>query len=67
LVKAGALLMARNGVTARPLVESNLRLRTFLVSRADDDSKIASEIVRTFVRKLSDVGMYKQLPLPISA
>lgn len=67
LVKAGALLIARNGVTVRPLAESSLRLRTFLVSRADDDSKIASEIVRTFVRKLSDMGTYRQLPLPISA
>ncbi len=67
LVKAGALLMARNGVTIRPLAEQNLRLRTFLVSRADNDSKIASEIVRTFVRKTSEVSTYKQLPLPISA
>ncbi|MBN9614801.1 MAG: LysR family transcriptional regulator, partial [Acidobacteriales bacterium] len=67
LVKAGALLMARNGVTIRPLAEHNLRLRTFLVSRADNDSKIASEIVRTFVRKTSEVSTYKQLPLPISA
>ncbi len=67
LVKAGALLMARNGVTIRPLAEHKLRLRTFLVSRADNDSKIASEIVRTFVRKTSEVSTYKQLPLPISA
>ncbi|MES2390926.1 MAG: LysR substrate-binding domain-containing protein [Acidobacteriota bacterium] len=67
LVKAGALLIARNGVTIRPLAEHSLRLRTFLVSRADNDSKIASEIVRTFVRKTSEVSTYKQLPLPISA
>jgi DNA-binding transcriptional LysR family regulator len=67
LVKAGALLMARNGVTIRPLAEHSVRLRTFLVSRADNDSKIASEIVRSFVRKTSEVSTYKQLPLPISA
>jgi hypothetical protein len=40
VVKAGALLIARNGVTVRPLNESNLRLKTCLVCRADDDSKI---------------------------
>jgi DNA-binding transcriptional LysR family regulator len=67
LVKAGALLVARNGVTIRPLAERNVRLRTFLVSRADNDSKIASEIVRMFVRKTSDVTAHKQLSLPISA
>ncbi|HTW43960.1 MAG TPA: LysR family transcriptional regulator [Acidobacteriaceae bacterium] len=67
LVKAGALLMARNGVTVRPLVEAELRLHTYLVSRADNDSKLASEIVRTFVSKISEVGAYRQLSLPISA
>lgn len=67
LVKAGALLMSRNGVTVRPLVENGVRLRTFLVSRADDDSKIASEIVRTFGRKISEIGSYKQLSLPMTA
>lgn len=67
LVKAGALLLARNGVTVRPLIEPQLQLRTFLVSRADDDSKVASEIVRTFVRKITDVSTFRQLPLPMSA
>lgn len=65
--KAGALLLARDGITVRPLAEPRVRLRTFLVSRADNDSKIASEIVRTFVRKIEAVGTYKQLPLPMTA
>jgi DNA-binding transcriptional LysR family regulator len=67
LVKAGALLMARNGVTVRPLDEPELYAKTYLMSRADNESKIAGEIVRTFMRKLSDVNKYKQLSLPISA
>ena len=46
VVKVGALLVARNGVTVRPLNESSLKLKTCLVCRADDDSKIASEFVR---------------------
>jgi DNA-binding transcriptional LysR family regulator len=66
VVKAGALLMARNGVTVRPLNESNLRLKTCLVCRADDESKIASEFVRAFMRKMPD-KKHQQLPLPISA
>jgi DNA-binding transcriptional LysR family regulator len=67
VVKAGALLMARNGVTVRPLNESNLRLKTCLVCRADDDSKIASEFVRAYMRKMPDKKKHQQLPLPIPA
>jgi DNA-binding transcriptional LysR family regulator len=67
VVKAGALLVARNGVTVRPLNEPGLRLKTCLVCRADDDSKIASEFVRSYMRKMSDKRKYQQLPLPISA
>jgi DNA-binding transcriptional LysR family regulator len=67
VVKAGALLIARNGVTVRPLSESSLRLKTCLVCRADDDSKIASEFVRAYMRKMPDKKKHQQLPLPISA
>lgn len=67
VVKAGALLIARNGVTVRPLAEPALRLGTFLVSRVDDDSKIASELVRAYMRKISEVSRHRQLELPISA
>jgi len=45
-VKAGALRLARNGVTVRPLTEDTLLLRTFMASRADNSSKVASELVR---------------------
>jgi DNA-binding transcriptional LysR family regulator len=67
VVKAGALLMARNGVTVRPLSESSLQVKTCLVCRADDDSKIASEFVRAYMRKMPDKQRHQQLPLPISA
>lgn len=67
VVKAGALLMARNGVTVRPLNESEFRLRTCLVCRADDDSKIASEFVRAYMRKMPRNSRHEQLPLPTSA
>jgi hypothetical protein len=67
VAKSGAVLMARNGVTIRPLAETGLLLRTYLISRVEDDSKVAGELVRAFARKLSDVNKYKQMPLPLSA
>jgi DNA-binding transcriptional LysR family regulator len=67
VVKTGALLLARNGVTVRPLNEPSLSVKTCLVCRADDDSKIASEFVRAYMRKMPDKKKHQQLPLPISA
>jgi hypothetical protein len=54
-------------VTVRPLNEPSLKLKTCLICRADDDSKIASEFVRAYMRKMPDKRKYQQLPLPISA
>jgi DNA-binding transcriptional LysR family regulator len=67
VVKVGALRVARNGVTVRPLVEDTLLLRTFMASRSDNSSKVASELVRAYMRKLSLVSLDKQLSLPIPA
>jgi hypothetical protein len=53
-VKAGALVMARNGITVRPLAERTLFLKTYLASRMDNNSKIASELVRTFMTRIAD-------------
>jgi DNA-binding transcriptional LysR family regulator len=50
LVKAGALRIARDGVTVRPLAEDTLVLKTYLVSRADNQSKVVSELVRAFMQ-----------------
>ena len=64
-VKAGALVMARNGITVRPLTEEALSLKTYLASRVDNDSKVAGELVRAFMRKVSDLGRYKRLAVPV--
>jgi DNA-binding transcriptional LysR family regulator len=53
VVKSGAMRIARDGITVRPLGEDALIQRTYLVSRADDNSKVVSELVRAFMRKLS--------------
>lgn len=65
VVKPGALLLARNGVTVRPLESDELLLRTYLLSRADNETKIASELVRAYMRKMMEVKGDTQLKLPI--
>jgi hypothetical protein len=67
LTKTGALRNARDGVTLRPLVESKLVLKTYLVARSDNDSKVASEMVRAFGRKMRVIEGDTQLHLPIPA
>ena len=66
LTKMGALLTARNGVTVRPLAEESLRLKTYFVSRSDNDSRVASELLRAFMRKLTGTKVESQLKLPIT-
>ena len=63
VVKSGAIRIARDGVTVRPLAEAGLILKTYLVSRADEKSRVVSELVRAFMRKLSTLGT----PQPIQA
>jgi DNA-binding transcriptional LysR family regulator len=67
VVKAGALLLSRNGVTVRPLAEPALTLKTYLASRADDDSKLVSEFVRAYMRKLLPPRKDAQRALPFAA
>jgi DNA-binding transcriptional LysR family regulator len=67
VVKAGALRLSRNGVTVRPLVAPELNLRTYLASRADNDSKLLSEFVRAYMRKLIPPKKDVQLSLPMMA
>lgn len=50
--KSAALRIARDGITIRPLAEPRLCLKSFLASRADNQSKAASEMVRAFGRRL---------------
>jgi DNA-binding transcriptional LysR family regulator len=74
LNKTGALRLTKfapplpnQGVAIRPLREDALSLKTYLASRADNDSKLASELLRAFMRKLSQLTEVKQLSLPMSA
>ena len=67
VVKAGALLLSRNGVTVRPLTEPSLSLRTYLASRADNDSKLVSEFVRAYMRQISPRRKEVHRAIPLSA
>ena len=66
LTKAGALRIARDMLTLRPLAEDALILKTYIAARTDNKSKIASEFMRMFVRKISHINPTGQLPLPIN-
>lgn len=67
VVKSGAIRIARNGITVRPLAEDALMLKTYLASRADNNSKVVSELVRAFMRKLSTFTRVTPFPLRASA
>jgi DNA-binding transcriptional LysR family regulator len=67
LTKAGALRMARKGVTVRPLADETLRVKTYLVSLADNKSKVTSELVRAFMKKLGSIDKASHSPLALSA
>jgi hypothetical protein len=60
VVKSGAIRIARDGITVRPLAEDVLMLKTYLASRADEKSRVVSELVRALVRKLSTLTRVEQ-------
>jgi DNA-binding transcriptional LysR family regulator len=66
VVKAGALRIARDGVTVRPLAEDSLSLKTYLISRSDNQSKAVSALVRSFIQTLAgmQVGRQSQVAVP---
>jgi hypothetical protein len=65
VAKSGALRIARDNFTMRPLDESALTLTTLLVSRSDNTSPVLSEFVRSFGRKMSHLHADNQMSLPI--
>jgi DNA-binding transcriptional LysR family regulator len=62
VVKSGAIRIARDGITVRPLAEDSLILKTYLASRAEEKSKVVSEMVRAFMRKLATLGNPRPIP-----
>jgi DNA-binding transcriptional LysR family regulator len=64
--KSGALRIARDGLTMRPLNDTRLTMRTRLISRVDNSSPAISELFRTFMRKLKPLKGDSQMSLPLS-
>lgn len=67
VVKSGAIRIARDGITVRPLAEDSLILKTYLASRADEKSKVVSELVRAFMRKMETFTKIRAFSVAASA
>ena len=67
VVKAAALRIARDGVTVRPLAEDSLSLKTYLISRSDNQSKAVSALVRSFMRQLESMQVGRQRKIAVPA
>lgn len=65
VAKSGALRIARSGLTMRPLDETRLMMNTLLIARADNDSRVVSELVRNFMRRMNHLTIDNQMSLPI--
>lgn len=63
--KSGALRIARDGYTIRPLEDASLMMKTLLISRSDNTSPALSELVRGFMRKMNQTKIPDQMSLPI--
>jgi DNA-binding transcriptional LysR family regulator len=63
--KSGALRIAREGYTMRPIEEERLIMRTLLISRADNASPALSELFRGFMRRMKQNTIHDQMSLPI--
>lgn len=52
LTRSGAWRIARDGITVRPLADDRLMLNTYIAARIEEDSRIISDFIRGFVRKV---------------
>lgn len=66
LSMTGALRVAERGATVRPLADKELQLQVCLASRADNRSKLVSEFVRAFMRRISQVKKPPQPAEPLA-
>jgi DNA-binding transcriptional LysR family regulator len=65
LTKASALRTRRLGIAVRPLVDKEIRVELWLASRADNKSKLASEFVRAFMKRIEPIIAPPQMILPL--
>jgi DNA-binding transcriptional LysR family regulator len=64
--RTGAWRVAHNGLTMRPLEEAGIAVRTTLITRADDRTRLTSEFVRAAMKKLQRKSDSNQRTLPLA-
>jgi DNA-binding transcriptional LysR family regulator len=67
LTPPGAERVSRSGLIRIPLIDEHIRLETHLASQASNNSRLVSEFVRTFVKRIEIEKPSIQLPLPIDS
>jgi DNA-binding transcriptional LysR family regulator len=68
LTKSTVLGVGAEGVVVKPLSESSLCFETCVIMRSDDDSRLANEFARSFLRRnRPQILPPKQMELPLSA
>jgi DNA-binding transcriptional LysR family regulator len=65
LTPPGAERVSRIGLVRIPLVDEHIRLETHLASQANNNSRLVSEFVRTFVKRIEIERPSIQLPLQL--
>ena len=66
MTPAEALRAADHGLANLPLLDEHIRLETHLATRADNKSRLVSEYVRRFVKRMEQNRPPEQLSLPIA-
>ncbi len=66
LTPTGAERIARNGLVRIPLLDSEINLEMHLASLANNKSRLVSEYVRSFVKRIEEPRLPVQLSLPMS-
>ena len=66
LNRTSAWRVARNGLTMRPLDEPGIAVRTTLITRSDDRTRLTGEYVRSAMRKLQPKSDADQQTLPLA-
>jgi DNA-binding transcriptional LysR family regulator len=64
LTKASALRTKRLGIAVRPLIDKELRVELWFASRADNKSKLVSEFVRAFMKRIEPLMAPPHMILP---
>jgi DNA-binding transcriptional LysR family regulator len=66
LNRTSAWRVARNGLTMRPIDEPGIVVKTTLITRSDDRTRLTSEYVRSAMRKLQRKSDADQQTLPLA-